>query len=276
MQSDMEVIIVAGGSGQRMESTTPKQFLLLGGLPVLMHTIRNLSNAVNRTIHTSDNNAIDNNTYRTISAQTDNNRHDHVNNSVNNNVDNSVNNSLTIQPTNIIVVLPQKHLDLWQELCGRHNFDIPHTVVAGGANRFESVKNGLIAMQSSDLVAIHDGVRPFVSQRMMSELTTTAREFRTAIPVVPLVDSLRIVINNHSEIVDRSSFRAVQTPQIFNQMLITRAYEQPYDPAFTDDASVVESIGLEIKLVEGDPQNFKITTPLDLKFAEMLVSTQPR
>jgi len=171
----------------------------------------------------------------------------------------------------IIVVLPAIQLEYWDELCKKHKFDVSHQIVKGGATRFLSVKSGLSAVKSPGLVAVHDGVRPLVSADTIIRCFATAQETGNAIPVVDLVDSIRQITLTGSESVDRNAYKLVQTPQVFDVELLTKAYEQPYSSLFTDDASVVENLGLKINLVEGNRENIKITTAFDLKLAEILL-----
>ena len=172
----------------------------------------------------------------------------------------------------IVLVLPENHIERWKELCERYDFRLPHTVVAGGESRFHSVRNGLRAVPEADLVLVHDGVRPFVDDRTIAAVLEAARRYGAAVPTVPVVDSLRRLDPCdpvRSEAVDRSAYRAVQTPQGFRGDWLRRAYAAPYDDRFTDDASVVELTGVgRVVLTDGDPANLKITTPIDLVWAE--------
>ena len=216
-------IIVAGGSGSRFGSVTPKQFLNLGGRPVLMRTIEAFEAALYSTEH------------------------------------------------EIFLTLPANQTAVWQELCKRHGFAISHRVVNGGQTRWHSVKNALDSIGSPvgvDVIAVHDGVRPLASVDLISHCLMTARRHGTAIPVIPLNDSVRQVTDAGSIALDRSTLRAVQTPQVFGADILVEAYGQPFEPTFTDDASVVERMGHSIILVEGDPRNLKITRPMDLALAE--------
>ncbi len=171
----------------------------------------------------------------------------------------------------LILVLPEVQIKYWNELCAKHNFGLKHQIVAGGQSRFNSVKNGLQAVKSPAMVAVHDGVRPLVSVETIARCFETAEKFDTAIPVVDLVDSIRQVSENGSKSVDRNAFKLVQTPQVFDAELLQKAYEQEYTPQFTDDASVVEAFGTKIQLVEGNRENIKITTEFDLKMAESIM-----
>ena len=175
---------------------------------------------------------------------------------------------------NFIIVLPQSQQAYWRSLCAEHHFTISHTVVNGGDTRFASSKNGLsyIPSYAQGLVAIHDGVRPFVSVDVIDRCFNEARTSGTAIPVVPAIDSLRQINTETGDTftVNRSLFQAVQTPQVFDITLARKAFNQPYSDKFTDDASVIESLGIKINTVEGNRENIKLTTPFDLKIAEVI------
>ena len=215
------VLIVAGGKGLRMGSDLPKQFLPIGGKPVLMHTIE--------AFHHFD---------RTMK---------------------------------IILVLPQEQQTYWQELCAKHSFVIEHTVVDGGETRFHSVKNGL-ACVNSGLVGVHDGVRPFVSPEVIKRCYELAAIKKAVIPVIDVVETVRHITETGSETVSRNDYKLVQTPQVFDAELLKQAYAQEYTPFFTDDASVVEAMGVSVCLAEGNRENIKITTPFDLKISSALVN----
>lgn len=172
----------------------------------------------------------------------------------------------------IILVLPATQFDYWSELCLEYNFEIPHQIVAGGSARFFSVKNALNAVRNTDLIAIHDGVRPLVDNDTIQRCFDEAERTGAAIPVDDSVDSIRKITPDGSIAVDRSDYKMVQTPQIFRAAIILKSYEQPFDEAFTDDASVAEAAGYSVQLVEGNRENIKITTTFDLKLAELLLS----
>ena len=177
----------------------------------------------------------------------------------------------------IIVVLPQDQQAMWHELCEKHAFNIEHQVANGGETRFESSKNGLAMIPDSDdgLVGFHDGVRPFVSEETIKRCFDEAQKTCAAIPVLPVIDSLRQVEQNgNSKSVDRSAFRSVQTPQVFNIAMVKMAFVQPFQTTFTDDATVMEQFGCKVSLVEGNSENIKITTPFDLKVAEIIAANQ--
>ena len=170
----------------------------------------------------------------------------------------------------IIVVLPEAQITIWKTLCIGHNFLIEHEVVVGGEERFHSVRNGLGAVKHDGLVAVHDGVRPLVSVELIERCFSAAEEFGAAIPVVPISSSVREVEGDTSKPLDRSRLRAVQTPQCFRVALLREAFELPYEPAFTDEATLVERTGTKVRLVEGEEQNIKVTTPQDLRTVESL------
>ena len=177
----------------------------------------------------------------------------------------------------VILVLPEDHQPYWKMLCKEIGCKVPHAIANGGATRFESVKNGLNCLltkrQENDqpcLVAVHDGVRPFVTPEVITSCFDKAAESGAVIPVVPMIDSLRELDKDGSHPVDRSCYCAVQTPQVFDLEVIRKAYEQPFSELFTDDASVVEAMGYSIETVAGDRENIKITTPFDLLIAEAM------
>jgi 2-C-methyl-D-erythritol 4-phosphate cytidylyltransferase len=172
----------------------------------------------------------------------------------------------------IIIALPENHFETWNTLCRNHHFKIPHQKVIGGETRFHSVKNALDAIKINDgIVAVHDAVRPLVSNDTIKRCFDTARRKGSAVPVIPLYDSIRELKAPKSVPVDRNSFVLVQTPQVFKTKLLKEAYEQPYLSDFTDDAHVVEKTGAEIILVEGNRENIKITDKADLIIAEALL-----
>ena len=217
------VIIVAGGKGLRMGSDIPKQFLPIGGKPVLMRTLE-----------------------RFRAYDTD---------------------------LKIILVLPKAQQDYWRQLCEQYHFDVKYELANGGQTRFHSVQNGLalIPDDAEGVVGVHDGVRPFPSIDVIRNCYTTARTAKAVIPVIPVVETVRQLENESSVTVPRDKYRLVQTPQTFDIQLLKAANRQPYNDGFTDDASVVESYGHDITLVEGNRENIKITTPYDMKIAEVLL-----
>ena len=231
------VIIVAGGKGLRMGSDIPKQFLPIGGKPVLMRTLER---------------------FREYSAD-----------------------------MQIILVLPEAQQNYWKELCKEYHFPLPATtplpqqggsgggsylLANGGQTRFHSVQNGLalIPDDAEGVVGVHDGVRPFPSIEVIRNCFETARTAKAVIPVIPVVETVRHLHGDSSVTVPRSEYRLVQTPQTFDIQLLKAANRQLYNDGFTDDASVVESYGHAITLVEGNRENIKITTPYDIVVAEAL------
>jgi 2-C-methyl-D-erythritol 4-phosphate cytidylyltransferase len=212
------VIIVAGGSGSRMQSQLPKQFIEINGEPILMHTIRRFYEY---------NSKID-----------------------------------------IRLVLPESQIKFWLQILPHYNFNIPCKIYKGGATRFQSVKNALVNIDKNSLVAIHDGVRPFVSLETIKNSFATASKKGSAIPVVDVVETVRQIESGRSKTVNRDNFKLVQTPQTFNADVILSAYNQEFQKSFTDDASVVEANGFKITLIEGNRENIKITTQIDLLIAQ--------
>ena len=212
-------IIVAGGFGNRMNSDIPKQFILLKGKPVLMHTIE--------AFYFSD-----------------------------------------FKPE-IILVLNTEFRSLWTELCDHHNFKIPCNIAQNGKQRFHSVKNGLELASEHSVVAVHDGVRPIVSNELITRCFTIASKSGAVIPVITSKDSVRKREGVHTVAMKREDILLVQTPQVFQYSLLEAAYSQSYSEEFTDDASVVEKLGTEIIITEGDYKNIKITYAEDLQLAEL-------
>lgn len=225
-QNKVSVIIVAAGSGTRMKSNIPKQFLMLEGRLVLMRTI---------------------DVFASLSDICE-----------------------------IVVVLAEHQLDIWQELCEKYNFNVSHTVVSGGATRTESVKRGLDAMKYKEgVVLIHDGVRPFVSHSTILSAINNAKEYGAAVPVVDVVDSMRMVCENGTNnVLDRSKCKIVQTPQSFDKKIIFKSYQINGNFSFSDDATLVESIGTRIKLFEGQRDNVKITTSEDLDLSQHILKSK--
>ena len=174
----------------------------------------------------------------------------------------------------IIVALPADHFTAWQKLCGAYAFTHYHRLVAGGETRFHSVQNALSAIDGDGLVAIHDGARPLISALLIRTTFLTAGQFGNCIPVIPLNESVRHVSGDLNRGANRHEFRVVQTPQVFRVATIRKAYDQEFRECFTDDATVVESIGETIHLVAGDPVNIKVTHPGDLAVAEILLNSR--
>lgn len=171
----------------------------------------------------------------------------------------------------IILVLPESQVLGWKSLCSQYAFNLPHTTTVGGATRFHSVKNGLAQIEGDGLVAIHDGVRPMVSDQIILNAYAVAEQKGNAIAAVPLKDSIRWSDGNQNKVMNRDDYQLIQTPQTFQVNLIKSAFNQDHDPGFTDDATVLESTGAKINLIEGDYSNIKITTPEDLVVAESLL-----
>jgi len=219
------IIIVAGGKGMRMGADIPKQFIPIGGKPILMRTLERFY-------------AFDSN-------------------------------------MRIVLVLPVFMQDYWFSLCKEYDFTLPYVLADGGETRFHSVLNGLQKISSEcTVIGVHDGVRPFVSLKVIEDCYSMAAERGTAVPVIGVVETVRRVEQKNGMVVSvtvpRDDYKLVQTPQVFDSSLLRKAYSQPYTDFFTDDASVVEAYGETIALVDGNRENIKITTPFDLKIAEFL------
>jgi len=225
------VIILGGGKGVRMGGDLPKQFIPLQGKPVLMHTIDVF--------------------YRW-------------------------------DPTiDLVLVISEEYASYWEMLCKELNFTVPHRTVYGGETRFHSVRNGLQSLRHceersnpdtiQDLIAVHDGVRPFVAPEVITTCFEMAESYGAAIPVIPMIDTVRVTNGDANRAFDRTRLRVVQTPQAFHADILLKAYEQPYDKLFTDDASLVEASGHPIYLIEGNHENIKITTPVDIQYAKFLI-----
>jgi 2-C-methyl-D-erythritol 4-phosphate cytidylyltransferase len=172
----------------------------------------------------------------------------------------------------IVVVLPEEHIAMWKNLAAR--FDVAvHKCVAGGSERFHSVKAGIEALsENATSIFVHDGVRALVTKKLIIRAALAVEQHEAVIPVIDVVDSYRRVTAEGSEIVPRSELRIVQTPQVFDSKTLREAYEQEFDASFTDDASVVERLGIAITLIEGERSNIKLTTPEDMEWAESLLS----
>ncbi len=170
-----------------------------------------------------------------------------------------------------VLVLPENQVENWEQLCRKHDFSIPFKLANGGANRFQSVKNGLELIPSDGIVFIHDGVRPLVSAGTLENCYNTALEKGNALPVIPVSESVRWIDGEENKALDRSKYFMVQTPQTFQNYLIKAAYEQEFSGFFTDDASVLENTGAKIYPVEGNRENIKITFPEDLLVAEIFL-----
>jgi len=173
----------------------------------------------------------------------------------------------------ILVTLPSDWWEYWLDLCENHNFTIPHTLVEGGVERYDSIKNAL-ARATGDIIAVHDGVRPLVSKSTIQSCLKLAQEKGNAVPVLPLKDSLRKGTLEKSTSKNRSEFYTVQTPQCFQRDVLLKAYQVAFTNDITDDASLVEKAGFQIFLTLGNEENIKITTPLDLKIGAVLMKAK--
>jgi 2-C-methyl-D-erythritol 4-phosphate cytidylyltransferase len=173
----------------------------------------------------------------------------------------------------MIVVMHHDYISFWKDLCLQFE-DVPeHTVVAGGEERFHSVKNGIEAVSADVLyIAIHDAVRPLVSHETLARCFNTLNEHNAVVPAIPINDSIREVHGVLNKSVDRSLYKRIQTPQCFESSILKEAYSKPFSPLFTDDASVVEANGHSVFLVEGNLENIKITSPIDLIVGESLTA----
>lgn len=231
--SRKNLIVVAGGSGTRMGTVTPKQFLKIGEKTILHLTIEKF-----------------------IKAEPE---------------------------IRVITVLPEAFIDEWKHYCYENNFYYPQTIVQGGITRFHSVKKGLERV-TEGLVAVHDGVRPLVTEDLIRKLFDTASRTGAAIPVIPFVDTVKllekmddgsgekVLVPMEGQWVSRENVFGAQTPQVFDCELLKQAYEQPFDTSFTDDASVVSAMKKPLSFVEGERFNIKITTKDDLVLAKAILN----
>lgn len=170
----------------------------------------------------------------------------------------------------LILVLPESQLNFWDELCESRSWSVTHDLTKGGATRFLSVQNGLLHAEGK-LVGVHDGVRPFVSNQVLSSCFEAAQQSGAAVPVVPIVQSLRKLVTDTNQAVNRDQYRAVQTPQCFNSEVLKEAFAKADRTDYSDDASVVEANGGNITLVDGNSENIKITTPFDLELGRLII-----
>lgn len=214
-------VIVAGGSGLRMGTALPKQFLPLCGKPVLWYSLETF-----------------------LKAWPD---------------------------LQIILVLPAAHQQAGSDIVNTTSDPARIRITVGGETRFHSVKNGLAAIDSPGVVFVHDAVRCLLSIDLIHRCYDKTVEKGNAIPAIQPIDTLRIETPDGSQLIDRSKVRIIQTPQTFFSDIITKAFEQPYDTSFTDEASVVEKLGVAIQLIEGEATNIKITRPLDILLAEKIL-----
>jgi len=214
-------VIVAGGAGNRMQTETPKQFLLLNNLPVLMHTINAFAQS-------------------------------------------------RFHPE-ILLVLSDQQQSYWKSLCLKFDFKVPHRIISGGTERFYSVKNAIDSIADEGIVAVHDAVRPLISPKLIDQSFSKAEVLGNVILAVQSSDSVRLLKDDTSTALKRDEIYLVQTPQTFILGILRTAYQQPYRKDFTDDASVVETLGTPINIMEGERKNIKVTYPIDLKLAELLI-----
>ena len=215
-------IIVAGGTGQRMGTTLPKQFLAIEGKSILLHTIGQFATA--------------------------------------------------FADINFIIVLPADYIQDGKVLITSSGLSQSFQFVAGGDTRFQSVKNGLAQADPASVVFVHDAVRCLLTPDLIQRCYQQAVEKGSAIPAVSSTDTIRILDGNQHHVVDRANVMMIQTPQTFNAALLKKAFEQAYQPSFTDEANVLEASGKEVYLIEGEYENIKITRPLDLAIAEYILA----
>ena len=218
--SVFSIIITAGGIGRRMGGDLPKQFLEIGGKPILMHTLE--------LFHSYDSTA------------------------------------------QLVLTLPEEWKLFWEDLLLKHKCEIPHSIVDGGKERYFSIKNAL-DLCTGEFIAVHDGVRPFVSLKTIERCFLAVEELGQVVPVLPVKESLRFIQENESKSLDRTAYFAVQTPQCFKRSALIEAYKIPFHSGITDDASLVEEAGFFIHSVEGNEENIKVTTPLDIILADFLL-----
>lgn len=168
----------------------------------------------------------------------------------------------------IILTLPDDWLVYWEELQLEYDFTVPHRVVSGGRERFHSIQNALIFCQG-EIIAVHDGVRPLVSHETIQRCLDAMQRADAVVPVTHVSESLRKIVGDSTVSVPRSEYMLVQTPQCFRRKVLLEAYEQGYHDGITDDAGLVEEMGVKITTVEGNIENIKITSPIDLRYAEV-------
>jgi 2-C-methyl-D-erythritol 4-phosphate cytidylyltransferase len=175
----------------------------------------------------------------------------------------------------IVLVLPEEHIGKGQEIIDGYFDASKFKITAGGRTRFHSVQNGLSLIKDEDaIIFVHDGVRCLLTKDLIERCYQSALEFGTAIPVVECRDSVRLLTNNGNKVVDRNKVRLVQTPQTFHSKILLPAFEIDYKDRFTDEATVVEAFGLKVNLIEGDTNNIKLTTPVDLFIAEYILNVE--
>ncbi|MPM53542.1 2-C-methyl-D-erythritol 4-phosphate cytidylyltransferase [bioreactor metagenome] len=221
MGNNSHIIVVAGGSGKRMNSAVPKQFLTLSGIPVIAVTFNRLR---------------------------------------------------AVMPgSRFTVVIAERDMKFWAECSKFIPFHAAINIAFGGPERFHSVKSGLSFLQNDETVAVHDAVRPLFASDVIRQGFLVAGKSGSAIPVIPISESIREINGALSKAADRNRYRLCQTPQFFQASILLDAYRQSYLQSFTDDASVVEAAGYPIRLIDGNPENIKITTPSDMRFAEAVL-----
>lgn len=216
-------VIVAGGTGQRMGASIPKQFLLLNGKPLLYYTIQ-----------------------RFLETWAD---------------------------LEIILVLPEDHIATGSEIIADIKATSRVKITAGGDSRFQSVKNGLALIKEPAVIFVHDGVRCLVSSDLIKRCYQQTLDKGSAVPAIAATDSIRITNDNHHEVIDRSRVRIIQTPQTFLSEILIPAFDKPYEERFTDEATVVEALGKEVFLIEGEYTNIKITRPADILIAQQVMAS---
>jgi 2-C-methyl-D-erythritol 4-phosphate cytidylyltransferase len=215
-------IIVAGGTGQRMGASLPKQFLAIEGKSILLHTVSQF-----------------------IAAFSD---------------------------INFVIVLPADYIQEGQDLIISSGLTQQFQFVVGGDTRFQSVKNGLAQIDSNAIVFVHDAVRCLLTPALIQRCYNQAKDKGSAIPAVSSTDTIRILEGEKHHLVNRENVLMIQTPQTFNAAILKKAFDQAYEPAFTDEANVLEASGTEVFLIEGEYENIKITRPLDLAIANFILS----
>jgi 2-C-methyl-D-erythritol 4-phosphate cytidylyltransferase len=215
-------IIVAGGTGQRMGATLPKQFLAIEGKSILLHTLSQFVTAFSD-IH-------------------------------------------------FVIVLPADFIQEGENLIASSGITQPVQIVAGGDTRFQSVKNGLAQVDPDAIVFVHDAVRCLLTPALIQSCYNQAIEKGSAIPAVSSTDTIRILEGAKHHLVNRENVMMIQTPQTFNAAILKKAFEQVYQPSFTDEANVLEASGTEVFLIEGEYENIKITRPLDLAIANFILA----
>lgn len=170
----------------------------------------------------------------------------------------------------IIITLPQDWKSFWDELILKHSFKVPHVIVDGGIERYDSIKNAL-SICKFDMIAVHDGVRPLVSQETIQRCLILANEKGSAIPTLPIKESVRKMEGDNTKSVERKDYLTVQTPQFFNAQMLKNGYKIAFHTGITDDASLVEEAGYTVNITSGNEENIKITTPIDLKIVSLLI-----